>query len=96
MFEKIVNWYKESNRYIHCNAGGVELVLLFISGLLFGMTIVQCALVSTISVAVTMVAVELKDKQQGGKFDVMDIVSGMIYPIIIDVLIFIMLLFNII
>lgn len=58
--EKIINWFKESNRYKHF-LGGIGIGILSSS--------VYCAALCGIGVAS---ALEFKDKSWGGKFDWID------------------------
>lgn len=94
---KIINWFKQSNRYKHTIAG-LLITSLYITllNLLFNNSDIQSK-VSIVSIALIsnfthMCAVEYKDLLYNSKFDWNDIIAGIIPSVILSIIIFIICL----
>lgn len=84
LFNLIKNWFNESNRKEHMYLGTVIYIISLLFCLILSISIINCAIISTYTVLGCMVSVEYKDKLYGNKFDWLDIISGMIFPIIVS------------
>lgn len=83
--ERVIVWFKESNRYKHAIAG----LIIFICAIIFNNILdierfanLTNALVVTV---IAMIIAEYKDNLWNGKFDLCDIAAGMIPVCIIYV-----------
>ena len=85
----LFEWLKISNRPKHLKAGIIIFIIWIGSVLLLTtMTILQAALTGTICVFVAMCAVEYIQKSIGGKWDWLDILAGILLPIIVVLIIY--------
>ena len=84
--KKIINFLKESNRWLHLIVGALAaLAVAFLSLMIlvaFG-AIITIPLIAIQSVSFIAVALEMKDVQGGGKFDWTDIAVTIIGAILI-------------
>ena len=78
MINKVINWFKESNRYLHAIGG----ILILIISILLGYIIPK----EIICVIVAAGCLELKDKLKGGKWDWIDFIITIIPAIIIYII----------
>lgn len=91
---KLINWFKQSNRYKH-SIVGILITAIYITllGILFNDTTITSKIsicsISIFSAFTHMCAVEYKDIQYGSKFDWNDILAGIIPPTVITILTFI-------
>lgn len=85
LFNKIVKWYNESNRQNHLLVGMITCSIFLIYGGVSGMDNTTNVINATMVTALAMATAEFKDKQHGGLFDWLDILAGMTYPILIDI-----------
>lgn len=85
----LFEWLKISNRPKHFKAG-IIIFIIWIGSvfLLTTMTILQAALTGAICVFVAMCAVEYIQKSIGGKWDWLDILAGVLLPIIVVLIIY--------
>lgn len=80
-------WMNESNHQAHIWGGFLIYSILYIVGAgWLTMGVYKTAIVATIATVGAMIGIELKDKDNGCKFDWGDILAGVYFPIIIDVL----------
>lgn len=85
----LFEWLKISNRPKHLKAGIIIFIIWIGSVLLLTtMTILQATLTGTICVFVAMCAVEYIQKSIGGKWDWLDILAGILLPIIVVLIIY--------
>ena len=85
----LFEWLKISNRPKHLKAGIIIFIIWIGSVLLLTtMTILQAALTGAICVFVAMCAVEYIQKSIGGKWDWLDILAGILLPIIVVLIIY--------
>lgn len=83
---RIINdWYKESNRDKYCYAGGIIFATFLVLGIALGIAIIPNAIIATGATVASMMSAEYKDKEHGSLFDWLDILAGMTYPILIDI-----------
>ena len=84
--KKIINFLKESNRWLHLIGGALAaLGVAFLSLMIlvtFGATI-AIPLIAILAVSLIAVALEIKDVQGGGKFDWTDLSVTIIGAILI-------------
>lgn len=78
MINKIINWFKDSNRYLHL-IGGISVIIVSI---LLGFVIPK----EIICVIIVAGCLELKDKLYGGKWDWIDFFVTVIPGIIVYVI----------
>lgn len=91
--KKIINWFKQSNRYKHLYMGLLIWIFYIIIILLLGISIMPATIVGSISSITHMITAEYKDKLKGGLFDKNDIIAGSIIPVILTLVIIIISLF---
>ena len=85
----LFEWLKISNRPKHLKAGIIIFIIWIGSVLLLTtMTILQATLTGTICVFVAMCAVEYIQKSIGGEWDWLDILAGVLLPIIVVLIIY--------
>ena len=86
---KLINWFKQSNRNKHLYMGiliYLVYILLTIGLLLLTEDIILIStVIATISSITHMISVEYKDRLQGNKFDWLDILSGSIIPVLLTI-----------
>lgn len=82
LIEKIKAWYKESNRDKHSYVGAIIYCTFFVVGFALGIELIPNAVIATVA---SMMSAEYKDKEHGSLFDWLDILAGMTYPILIDI-----------
>lgn len=88
LIEKIKAWYKESNRDKHSYVGAIIYCTFFVVGFALGIELIPNAVIATGATGATvasMMSAEYKDKEHGYLFDWLDILAGMTYPILIDI-----------
>lgn len=86
--EKIKAWYKESNRDKHSYVGAIIYSTFLVVGFALGIELIPNAVIATGATGATaasMMSAEYKDKEHGSLFDWLDILAGMTYPILIDI-----------
>ncbi len=89
--KQIINWYKQSNKWLHCLLGiGMLLVNISIS-MFINISFIDSFIISFINSYITMLVLEIKDVQHKCKFDWNDVLAGMTIYIIISVIILISL-----
>lgn len=91
--KKILDWFRESNRYKHAWAGLFVYAFMILVGLMLLIPLVESAVVATMSTLVAMASMEYKDKQHGGEYDLSDILAGMVFPALFGLIILIFVLF---
>ena len=83
--KKIINFLKESNRWLHLIGGALAaLAVAFLSQMIlvaFGATI-AIPLIAILAISLIAVALEIKDVQGGGKFDWTDLAVTIIGAIL--------------
>lgn len=85
----LFEWLKISNRPKHLKAGIIIFIIWIGSVLLLTtMTILQATLTGAICVFVAMCAVEYIQKSIGGEWDWLDILAGILLPIIVVLIIY--------
>lgn len=100
---KILNWLKESNRLSHLKVGfAIWIVVMLFGCSILSMfeqvtnfkamqaqaIAITCALLADLSVFIAMCSVEYVQKSSGiGKFDWLDILAGVIIPLILTIVI---------
>lgn len=84
IMKKILNWFRESNRYRHAYAGLFIYAFMISIGWAMSVPLAESAAVATASTLIAMVSVEYKDKQHGGRFDWPDVLAGMALPALLD------------
>lgn len=92
--KKIINFLKESNRWLHLIGGAVAaLAVAFFSLMIFVAfgAIIAIPLIAIQAVSFIAVALEMKDVQGGGKFDWTDIEVTIIGAILIPICCFLYL-----
>jgi hypothetical protein len=105
---KFFDWLKESNRLSHLKVGfAIWIVVMLIGCSMLSMfeevtdfelmqaqaITITCSLLADLTVFISMCAVEYVQKSSGiGKFDWLDILAGMITPLIITIVIVIIYL----
>lgn len=82
-WEKIKSFYGESNRLYHALGGFATTFIVMVAVCVWNVSAFIGAFVATVSTLTTMVSLEVKDKDAGGKFDWKDILAGMTFPIIL-------------
>lgn len=88
---KLINWFKQSNRYKHLLYGLYIFIFYFIISSLLLLTCSNIAIISVISslaVITHMITAEYKDKQYGNKFDWLDILAGSIVIVLLPLVIY--------
>ena len=84
--KKIINFLKESNRWLHLIGGALAALAVALLSLMilvtFGTTI-AIPLIAILAVSLIAVALEIKDVQCGGKFDWTDLAVTIIGAILI-------------
>lgn len=88
---KLINWFKQSNRYKHLILGlQITTFYILLLGLLFNneelSTKIEIVSVANLSNFTHMCAVEYKDKLAGNKFDWNDIIAGTVPVLLISIL----------
>lgn len=83
--KRIKDWYKESNRDKHSYVGAIIYTTFFVVGFALGIDIIPNAVIATGATIVSMMSAEYKDKEYGSLFDWCDILAGITFPILIDV-----------
>ena len=78
--KKIINWFKQSNRYKHLLTGILIYIFYTVLLTLLNNSLLTSSIVGTISAITHMISVEYKDKLYGSKFDWKDILAGSIIP----------------
>lgn len=83
--KKIINFLKESNRWLHLIGGALDaLAVAFLSlMILVAFAIIAIPLIAIQAVSFIAVALEMKDVQGGGNFDWTDIAVTIIGAILI-------------
>lgn len=97
LFATIYDLFIDSNRWLHFIVGGIIMVFMCAVTAIFypyNPNPFQVITVSTVSVFITMCAVEFKDKVKGGIFDWKDILAGVTPALIMDILCLILLMFK--
>lgn len=83
----LFGWLKVSNRPKHLKAGIVILVLwLICTQVLTSMTILQSSFTGLICVLVAMCSVEYIQKTSGGVWDWLDVIAGVLIPVIVTLI----------
>lgn len=82
-WEKIKSFYNESNRVSHALGGFATTFCVMVAVCVWNVSPFIGAFVGSVSTLTTMVSLEVKDKSAGGKFDWLDILAGMTFPIIL-------------
>lgn len=90
--KKILDWFRESNRYKHAWAGLFVYAFMILVGLMLLIPLAESAVVATVSVLAAMVSVEYKDRQHGGEGDLSDVLAGMVFPALLDLIIWVLYL----
>lgn len=85
LIEKIKAWYKESNRDKHSYVGAIIYCTFFVVGFALGIELIPNVVIATGVTVASMMSAEYKDKEHGSLFDWLDILAGMTYPILIDI-----------
>ena len=80
--KKIINWFKQSNRYKHLYAGILIYIFYTVLLVLLNNSLLISTIVGTISTVTHMISVEYKDKLYGSKFNYKDILAGIIVPVV--------------
>lgn len=83
--EKIKAWYKESNRDKHSYVGAIIYSTFLVVGFALGVDIIPNAVIASGATIASMMSAEYKDKEYGCPFDWCDILAGMTFPILIDI-----------
>lgn len=81
--KKIINWFKQSNRYKHLYTGILIYTFYTVLLVLLNNSLLTSTIVGTISTVTHMMSVEFKDKLYNSKFDWKDILAGSIIPFIL-------------
>lgn len=84
--EKIKSWYKESNRDKHSYVGAIIYSTFLVVGFALGIDIIPNAVIASGATIASMMSAEYKDKEYGRLFDWCDILAGMTFPIIVDII----------
>lgn len=83
---RIINdWYKESNRDKHSYVGAIIYSTFLVVGFALGVDIIPNAVIASGATIASMMSAEYKDKEYGCPFDWCDILAGMTFPIIVDI-----------
>lgn len=82
-WNKIKAFYNESNRINHALGGFATTFAIMVAVCAWNISVFIGAFVATLSTLTTMVSLEVKDKTAGNKFDWLDILAGMTFPIIL-------------
>lgn len=85
LIEKIKAWYKESNRDKHSYVGAIIYCTFFVVGFALGIEIIPNAVIASGATIASMMSAEYKDKEYGSPFDWCDILAGMTFPILVDI-----------
>lgn len=85
IIEKIKNWYKESNRDKHSYVGAIIYCTFMVVGFVLSIELIPNAIIASGATLASMMSAEYKDKEYGNMFDWKDIIAGMTYPILIDI-----------
>lgn len=85
--KKILNWFKESNRYKHALAGVLIFIVMIVVNNFVGINTITNLFNSTLVVIISMLSVEYKDSLCGNKFDWYDIIAGVSLVIIVDIIV---------
>lgn len=85
LINKIKKWYKESNRDKHSNAGAIIYSTFLVVGFALGLEIIPNAVIASGATIASMMSAEYKDKEYGSPFDWCDILAGMTFPILVDI-----------
>lgn len=89
--EKVITWFKESNRYKHAIAGlGVFSLTVIFNSILCVETFANVSN-ALIVVLIAMITAEYKDERWGGKFDLYDIIAGIV-PVCIIYIIYVLIM----
>jgi hypothetical protein len=86
---KLFSWLFESNRPAHIAAGTLVFLYTVAVCILIGTTLMQMAWLGVWGSFIAGVSAEVKDVQHKGKFDVLDILATMLFPVLALVLILI-------
>lgn len=62
-----------------------SIVLFFVVGFALGIELIPNAVIATGATAASMMSAEYKDKEYGSPFDWCDILAGMTFPILVDI-----------
>ena len=82
----IIEWLRNSNHWKHLVVGlGIHIFYL-VSLLLFNCSEIGLIVIPFLSTALFMIAVDLKDKMWGGKFDWEDVFAGIIPSIVLSII----------
>lgn len=83
---RIINdWYKESNRDKRSYVGAIIYSTFLVVGFALGIELIPNAVIATGATVASMMSAEYKDKEYGCPFDWCDILAGMTFPIIVDI-----------
>jgi hypothetical protein len=83
---RIINdWYKESNRDKHSYVGAIIYSTFLVVGFALGVDIIPNAVIASGATIASMMSAEYKDKEYGSPFDWCDILAGMTFPILVDI-----------
>lgn len=85
LIEKIKAWYKESNRDKHSYVGAIIYSTFLVVGFALGIDIIPNAVIASGATIASMMSAEYKDKEHGSLFDWLDILAGMTFPILVDI-----------
>lgn len=62
-----------------------SIVLFFVVGFALGIELIPNAVIATGATVASMMSAEYKDKEYGSPFDWCDILAGMTFPILVDI-----------
>lgn len=82
-----MKWLRESNRYKHTIMGIVIYPLFMLLSYSSGSSLIFSSIIGLLVTLACMVSVEYKDKLVGNKFDLLDILAGVLVPIILTLII---------
>lgn len=85
LIKKISDWYNESNRDKHSYVGAIIYSTFLVVGFALGIELIPNAVIATGATVASMMSAEYKDKEHGSLFDWLDILAGMTYPMLIDI-----------
>lgn len=89
MINKIKSWLLTSNHLKHLIAGAGLLIVMLVLNLILGIPYFTSLIMTNVVVALCMATAEYKDKLHGGLFDCEDILAGMIVPMVVLIISFI-------
>lgn len=87
--KKLFTWLLESNRPAHLAAGLMVIIYTAAFCILIDTTLTQMAWLTLWGASIAGISAEVKDLQAKNKFDLLDILATLLFPIILLVIILI-------